>query len=154
MRITSLGEKQFVASVLIVSKELPKRILLVYHKKYDLWIQPGGHIERFENPLEAAIRETKEETGIDLSILEEQKIVIDEQAVILPLPRFILEEKVAAYKEEPAHVHLDLEYYAEVSMQKVKFNIIESGSVQWFNREEVSKLRMFPNSKVIISQIL
>ena len=28
------------------------------------WVNPGGHIKRGENPSNAAVRETKEETGV------------------------------------------------------------------------------------------
>ena len=41
-------------------------ILLVRAKKApDLWILPKGHIEPGESPAEAAIRETKEEAGVE-----------------------------------------------------------------------------------------
>lgn len=42
--------------------------LLVFHKRYQLWLPIGGELEADETPLEAAIRETREETGIELSV--------------------------------------------------------------------------------------
>ena len=39
--------------------------LLHRHKRLGLWIQPGGHIEPGETPWDAAMRETREETGLD-----------------------------------------------------------------------------------------
>ena len=47
------------------------KILLIHHKKFDKWMVPGGHIEPFENPIEATIRETKEETGLEFASLNE-----------------------------------------------------------------------------------
>ncbi|MDI2113062.1 NUDIX domain-containing protein [Commensalibacter nepenthis] len=44
-----------------------KSILLVKRKDNDLWSFPGGHTEGNENPFETAIRETYEETGIELT---------------------------------------------------------------------------------------
>lgn len=44
------------------------KILLIYHKKFGLYLQPGGHIEGMEKPYEAAIREVYEETGINIII--------------------------------------------------------------------------------------
>ena len=44
-------------------------VLLMYNKKLNKWLQPGGHIEGLETPIETAIRETKEETGIDIKVV-------------------------------------------------------------------------------------
>ena len=41
----------------------------MFNKKLNKWLQPGGHIEYTETPAETAIRETKEETGIDIQIV-------------------------------------------------------------------------------------
>ena len=38
-------EKHFVASVWIISSGSPKKVLLVHHKKFNKWLQPGGHVE-------------------------------------------------------------------------------------------------------------
>jgi 8-oxo-dGTP pyrophosphatase MutT (NUDIX family) len=42
------------------------KVLIRLHDKYNLRTCPGGHIELDENPNEAAIREAKEETGLDV----------------------------------------------------------------------------------------
>jgi 8-oxo-dGTP diphosphatase len=34
---------------------------------YDTWSVPGGHLEKYESPINCVIRETLEETGIDLN---------------------------------------------------------------------------------------
>ena len=36
--------RHFCASVFLINPE-DKRILLVKHKKFNKWVQPGGHIE-------------------------------------------------------------------------------------------------------------
>jgi 8-oxo-dGTP pyrophosphatase MutT (NUDIX family) len=38
--------------------------VLHLHKRLRLWLQPGGHIDAGETPWDAAVRETKEETGL------------------------------------------------------------------------------------------
>lgn len=54
--------------VVIFDKE--RRILLVrqHHENRDIWMVPGGAIEDGENARQAAIREVKEETGLDVDI--------------------------------------------------------------------------------------
>ncbi len=46
-------------------------VLLIYNSKLKKWLQPGGHIldRELERPHDCAIRETKEETGIDIEIV-------------------------------------------------------------------------------------
>ena len=61
-------ERQYCASAYTIDFE-NKKVLLMYNKKLDKWLQPGGHIEGKETPEEAAIRETFEETGIKIKII-------------------------------------------------------------------------------------
>ena len=54
------------AGALVLKDE---RLLFVRHKKegsYDFWVAPGGGVIDSENLLEAAVREVKEETGLDV----------------------------------------------------------------------------------------
>jgi len=53
----------YTAEIFIVYQH---KVLIRKHDKYDLRTCPGGHIELDENPNEAAIREVKEETGLDI----------------------------------------------------------------------------------------
>lgn len=61
-------ERQYCASAYTIDFET-KKVLLMYNKKLNKWLQPGGHIENMETPEEAAIRETFEETGIKIEII-------------------------------------------------------------------------------------
>ena len=47
-----------------------QRMLLVrqHHDGKDIWMVPGGGIEEGESAAEAAIREVKEETGLDIAV--------------------------------------------------------------------------------------
>lgn len=61
-------ERQYCASAYTIDFE-NKKVLLMYNKKLNKWLQPGGHIEGKELPEETAIRETLEETGIRIKII-------------------------------------------------------------------------------------
>jgi 8-oxo-dGTP pyrophosphatase MutT (NUDIX family) len=54
------------ASLLVVSPD-GGSVLLIDHKGLGKKLPPGGHLDPGEMPLEAALREAAEETGIDLS---------------------------------------------------------------------------------------
>lgn len=58
-------DMQICASCYVVDFNL-KELLMVYNKKLGKWLQPGGHIENRETPIETASREVKEETGIEI----------------------------------------------------------------------------------------
>jgi 8-oxo-dGTP pyrophosphatase MutT (NUDIX family) len=148
------GEKQFTASVWILTRTHPKKILLVHHKKFDKWMQPGGHIERFENPVEAAIREVKEETGLDIHFLQKEILKGGEDAAFLPLPIFFMEQIIPSYKDQPAHFHLDINYVVEVSEQLIKHNIKESHAIGWFTKEEVQNLMTHSDTKDIVAKLM
>lgn len=47
-----------------------ERILLSHRRNHNIWNLPGGRLEEGELPTEAAIRETKEETGLKVKIKE------------------------------------------------------------------------------------
>lgn len=147
-------EKHFVVSVWIIATGNPKKVLLVHHKKLKKWLQPGGHIETFENPIQAAIREVKEETGLDLSFLEKQVKQIDNIEFFLPKPKYFMEEKIPEYKDQPEHFHLDIMYVVEIPEQKLIQNISELHDIRWFTKEEALKLPIYNSTRIIIQELL
>jgi len=55
----------------IITNEDKTEILMVrqHHEGRDIWMVPGGGIEDGENSIEAAIREAKEETDLDIDVV-------------------------------------------------------------------------------------
>ena len=62
---TSL-ERFTVTPIVFQILERDNKILLILKKQENLWALPGGHMETGETSVSAAIRETKEEVGIDI----------------------------------------------------------------------------------------
>lgn len=61
----------FIAYASAVITDEKNNILLVAEKKeinYNKLNLPGGHMEPWESPMEWAIRETREETGVDIDL--------------------------------------------------------------------------------------
>ena len=86
----------FTAGGFVVSPD-QSSLLLLHHTKLDKWLQPGGHIERFDDDLEnAARREVREETGLrDMDTFG----LLD-----LDVHRF------PARSEDPDHDHMDVRF--------------------------------------------
>ena len=56
----------FTVAIFVVQQS---RVLVIHHKKLNKWLPLGGHIELDEDPEQAALRETKEESGIDVDLI-------------------------------------------------------------------------------------
>jgi 8-oxo-dGTP pyrophosphatase MutT (NUDIX family) len=70
-------EAHFTASAVVVD-ETGERTLLVHHRKSGSWFQPGGHFEPGDGSAgEAALREAREETGLDVRLAEPGLLDVD-----------------------------------------------------------------------------
>ena len=77
-RFAAKGPEPIGAAALVWRED--RRVLLLRHRHetgwQDLWATPGGFAERGESPEDCAVRETKEETGLDLAIAALTKVII------------------------------------------------------------------------------
>jgi len=115
---------------------------------------PGGHQESHENPIETAIRETQEETGIDISALITPITILDDHVNTLPTPGYFLEESVPAHGDQPAHYHLDQVYVVKVPEQVVQLEAAKAHGIGWFTLEETEQLNTFDNVHMILRKEL
>lgn len=126
---------------------------------------PGGHIDDDETPEEAAKRECKEETGLDVMILGDEQADLFEhnrsEGRMLAKPIAMLLEEIPESKErnEPAHQHMDFLFIAKLTdpAQQIVMND-EAHEMRWFTRTEVIKLdeqtEIFANVKASILSCL
>lgn len=136
--------REFCASAYIIDP-MTKKILLVKHKDYDRWTQPGGHIETGEIPEETAVRETYEETGIKIKILGEH--FPREEDYIRPLG-------IQRNRSDNGETFIDIIYPAvPIRDMELKIND-ESADIRWFSREELEQINVFNDIKITMDYIL
>src|SRR3989304_10001862 len=105
-------KKHFTATAYIAARiDGEYKVLLHKHKKHGFWLGIGGHIEKDENPVEAVLREVKEETNLGISLIKEKLLKIEDVEELV-CPVAILQERLSPYKNEPAHYHIDFIYFA------------------------------------------
>lgn len=158
-------QRHFTATALVID-EKQRRALLLWHKRLQRWMPPGGHMEPNEIPDQAAAREAKEETGLDVEILgEEQEDFYRNtgyEGRILKKPfAFFLERIPASEKRrEPEHEHIDFIYRAHVRdpEQVLTLCAAESDHLRWFTREEIEALdvssKIYANVRNILLHLL
>lgn len=151
-RLTLPAQKQPTVSAWIFTQDSPYKVLLVFHQKYQKWIQPGGHVEPLEDPWEAVVREVQEETGLDISASVSGRAVDD--AYDLPVPRFLQLQTIPPYGEDPAHFHVDNQYVFHIPEQTIVPQADESEQFGWFLPEEIETLQMYENTRIRIREIL
>ena len=84
------------ASGLVLSPD-GNRVLLVFHRRLQAWLQPGGHVDESDSDVAAtAVREVREETGVTLAPDHNPPLV----AVDV--------HQIPANRREPEHLHHDL----------------------------------------------
>lgn len=106
--------------------------LLIWHKKLRMWLPPGGHCEPNEDPIEAALREAKEEAGFTVKIIPPPDFPHIESVNIKPPPAVMGVFDIDT-PGEPMHQHIDFVYYTRPhSPRKVDFDApVPAGVHHW-----------------------
>ncbi len=120
--------RHFVATVYVVNDGATA---LHKHEKLDMWLPPGGHIDRDELPHEAALRETREETGLDVELIAPQGDLDSETATSIPQPQHFLLEDINVCEGEVGHQHIDFIYYGHAPTRKMAPGPDETSADAW-----------------------
>lgn len=109
------------------------RVLLIDHKKYNLWLPIGGHIELDENPEQALYREIKEECGLEVEVYGTRPSVTEQGTKALLAPSFL---DIHPFNER--HRHVGFIYLGRSQTDKVKLAETEHNGIRWFTRQELA----------------
>jgi 8-oxo-dGTP pyrophosphatase MutT (NUDIX family) len=96
-----------------------REALLLYHRKLQLWIQPGGHADGDPDLPSVALREAQEETGLtSLRLAGSDVFDFD----VTPIP---------PHKTVPAHYHLDMRFVIYADRAEPIVESLESAGARW-----------------------
>lgn len=128
-----------VSYFLIFSPEQSK-ILLVDHKKAELWLPPGGHVEQGEDPKETVLREAKEELGIEAEFLFEE-------------PLFVTVTKTVGNVAQ--HTDVSLWYVLKWNPDEpMTYDKDEFHQIRWFEINEIPFERSDPHLRRFIEKMI
>ena len=127
------------ASCYIIDSD--RRLLLHHHRRLNRWLQMGGHLEAGEQPLQAALREAEEESGLrDLQII----------GGIADLDV----HRIPAGRGEPEHRHFDVRYIARTaSPEAIVIDAKESNDLMWVDLDRAAALMRGDESLRVIRKI-
>jgi ADP-ribose pyrophosphatase YjhB (NUDIX family) len=124
--------REFTVAVFVVHGG---RVLLHRHRRLGLWLPPGGHIDPGELPDEAAVRETLEETGVAIELVEAPLALDTSAPPEEPSPTRLVQPLGIQLEDiGPGHQHIDLIYVARpVAGQEIRL-LAEAGAADlaWY----------------------
>ena len=98
---------------------------------------PGGHLDPNEDPVAGALREVREETGLDVELISPTPAYgFAEPAQLLP-PVTILVEDVD-YESGPHH-HIDFIYFARPKEGEALRPVPEADSWTWVDASQIER---------------
>lgn len=124
----------YTASVYVVHEDA---VLLRMHEKYGKWLPPGGHIELHEDPNTAALREVKEETGLEVQLAGSIPNTTEGTHTFINLipPVYMNMHQI---KTDSAHQHCDHIYFAIATTRTLTPHEDEASvEMRWFTKQEL-----------------
>ena len=122
----------FTVAIFVVHES---RILLIHHRKLNKWLPLGGHIELDEDPEIAALREAKEESGLDVELIGERPPTTEPGTRALIAPRFLDIHRIT-----DTHEHIGMIYWARPKGGKVVLATEEHHDIRWCTGAELESL--------------
>jgi 8-oxo-dGTP pyrophosphatase MutT (NUDIX family) len=113
--------------------------LLHRHPGLSMWLPPGGHVDRDELPHETALREVREETGLDAALVAERDDIESDTVEPLPKPRHVQLADVNVHAGGVGHQHVDLVFYARAESRTVDpaEDEVSADGWEWFTPDDL-----------------
>ena len=110
------------------------KTLLLFHKKLQMWLPPGGHIDEGELPEEACRREIREETGLEVEILSPKRAPdpADGKVEYLHIPNHVQLENIPNHPQ-----HIDLIYFCRAKDGTAVIAPNEHEEMRWHSIEDL-----------------
>ena len=121
-------EKGHVTGSAWVVNPARSHVLLLHHRKLGLWLQPGGHADGDSDILRVVLKETSEESGIDIEnvrLLSDEVFDVDVHTVF-------------ESQYDPRHVHFDIRFLVEIDDSKPIPGNNESHEIGWAALDDVA----------------
>lgn len=142
---TEPGQHDLTVSAFILNRD--RKLLLHKHKKFNRYMQHGGHVELHEDPWTAVLREIKEETGYipeDLNLYVPPMGIIPrslrEPNVFHPYPIAINTHQIG----DNGHWHTDISYafrtFVGANLNNISYD--ESIDFIWIDSDELITRRL------------
>ena len=131
----------FTGSSWIVNPDRTKALML-YHNIYNSWAWSGGHADGEEDMLGVALREVREETGIER--------VRPVSTALYSLEILTVDAHIKRGKYVVPHLHLNLTYLLEADdHQALHSKPDENSAVRWFPLADAPEASSEPDMRVI-----
>jgi 8-oxo-dGTP pyrophosphatase MutT (NUDIX family) len=132
--------RHLTATAVILDRD---RVLLLWHRKLQMWLPPGGHIEPNEDPEQAVRREVLEEVGMEVRIVSDERPTHPAVATVPP-PYTIQVEDIPEGPSDPQHQHIDLIYVCVPGDMTESPETAEYEDWRWVPIDEVAALDIPP----------
>jgi 8-oxo-dGTP pyrophosphatase MutT (NUDIX family) len=111
------------------------RVLMIHHRKLEKWLPLGGHIELDEDPEQAALREAKEESGLEVELIGERPPTTGPGTRALIAPRFLDIHRIS-----DTHEHIGLIYWARPKSGSLALAAEEHRDIRWCDAAGLDEL--------------